>query len=326
MTRAVDDAMAAERPEKQTVRELWIDEVELQDQSPPDTRVPLYLTLPGARGGDIEALIDRGVLRRTGTPAIEEPEALKVVAIEHSPTAIIALQTRYPGLKIVEKSVADMLHSTGPLQWPVGKEKTYCRAQVVNLDFDTPLKGVVEHGQLVFPALALVRKLATLHASPSPIDWTLCLTLHGEAVWDTATDAMVCQFLAANFVRDVGFSEAARAVIGAELHEAICTDPGNVGLTGLDHAAQQAVLMVLVPKQIAFDAHSVGWNVDTVENLRYGGTSGRAPMVTWVLRFRWDARATTDPEAVYREALGRALRRRGHIAADGVLQRESGAT
>lgn len=325
MTRAVDDAMAAERPEKQTVRELWMDEVQRHEGEQLPDDVPLYLTLPGARGGDIEALIDRGVLRLTETGAIEDPEAMKVVAIEHSPSAVIALQRRYPGLKIVEKSVSDMLHSIGPLQWPTGSHKTYCRAQVVNLDFDTPLKGVVEHGQLVFPSLALVQKLATLHATPAPIDWTLGLTLHGETVWDSDTDALACRFLAANFARDAAFSGGAREVLGSELHQGVCDSPDSVGLNGLDRASQQRVLMVLVPKQIAFDAHTIGWNVDTVENLCYGGTENRAPMVTWLLRFRWDSRASTDPEALYREALGRSLRRRGEIAADGAISRISDA-
>jgi hypothetical protein len=89
----------------------------------------------------------------------------------------------------------------------------------------------------------------------------------------------------------------------------------------MDAQRQQRVLMVLVPKQIAFDAHTRGWSIDTVENLRYGGFGDRAPMVTWVLRFSWDARARTQPEQLYREALGRALARQGHIDAEGVLRR-----
>ena len=79
--------------------------------------------------------------------------------------------------------------------------------------------------------------------------------------------------------------------------------------------------MVLVPKRIAFDVHRDGWSVETTENIRYGGTDHRAPMVTWIMRFRWDARASTHPETVYREALASALLRCGQIDANGNLTR-----
>jgi len=45
-------------------------------------------------------------------------------------------------------------------------------------------------------------------------------------------------------------------------------------------------------------------------------------MVTWVLRFIWDARASAQPDEVYREALSRSLLRRGSIDTNGALQRD----
>lgn len=319
MPRDVDEAMAAERPEKRTVRALWVGEVELAHGSEPPEPVPLYLTMPGAAGGDIQALIDRGAISLTETGAIADAERLRLVAVEHSPSAVVELQRRFPGLKILEQPLHSLLHSTSPITWPRGEHRRLFRAQVVNLDLDSPLAGEVEHGQLSFPALGLVRKLATLHAVSPYVDWTLCLTLHGEVAWEGGSEQLACEFLAANFGDDVGFSEQARDVLGDDLHRAICEDPTAVGVRDLPAADQQRVLMVLVPKRIAFDAHREGWSVDTVENLRYGGTRRRAPMTTWVLRFQWDVRASTQPEAVYRDALSRALRRRGSIDADGNL-------
>jgi hypothetical protein len=322
MPRDVDEAMAAERPEKQTVRALWVGEVELADGSEPPEPVPLYLTMPGAAGRDIQALVDHGMIDLTETGAIADAERLRLVAVEHSPSAVVELQRRFPGLKILEQPLHSLLHSTSPVTWPVGEHKTLFRAQVVNLDLNGPLGGDVENGQLSFPVLGLVRKLATLHAVSPYVDWTLCLTLHGELAWTKDSEHLACEFLAANFANDATFSEQARAVLGDDLHRAICEDPTAAGVCDLPVIDQQGVLMVLVPKRIAFDAHREGWAVDTVENLRYGGTRRRAPMVTWVLRFTWDVRASTQPEAVYHDALSRALGRRGSIDVNGNLLHE----
>lgn len=314
--------MAAQRPEKQTVRGLWVNEVRIADGSEPPQSVPLYFTLPGAAGADIQALVDAGLIKLTETGAIADAERLRVVAVEHSPMAVVELQRRFPGLKILEQPLHSLLHSTSPVTWPVGEHKTLFRAQVVNLDLDSPLTAEVESGQLAFPILALVRKLATLHAVPPYVDWTLCLTLHGEVAWDCDCDKLACQFLAANFQNDPDFSDLARVVLGDDFHRAISEDPSSVGVRDRPHADQQRLLMVLVPKRVASDVHREGWGVDTVENLRYGGTRKCAPMVTWILRFGWDVRASTQPEAVYHDALGRALRHRGNIDAEGNLRRE----
>ena len=314
--------MAAERPEKQTVRSLWVKEARLFESAWEPGDFPLYLTLPGERGGDIRALANEGIIRLAENGAIIDPHELKLVAVESAPGAVIALQGRFPGLKILEQSVGNLLHSTSTVAWPTGETKRLFRARVVNLDLDEPLKAIVTDDQLSFPVLAWVRKLAVLHAVSPPVDWTLCLTLHGEVHWTVASDKMACEFLCANFERDAEFSAQAQATLGDDLHEAICKHPGKVGVRDLDAATQQRVLMVLVPKQIAFDAHSEGWSIDTVENLRYGGTDSRAPMVTWVLRFKWDPRARTAPDTVYREALARSLVRRGRIDANGNLTRD----
>jgi hypothetical protein len=316
--RGVDDAMAAERPEKGTVRALWVDEVRRAINV--DDDVPLYLTMPGALGGDIQALIDAGIIDRTETTAIARPERTRLVAVENSPEAIVRLQDTFPGLKILQEPVESLLHSDKLTSWPEGEHKRFFRARVVNFDLQCSLEASVKQGQLAFPTLALVRKLAILHADPAE-DWTLCLTLHGQLQWATEHEEKACQFLAANFQKDASFAAQAQAMLGQQLYEAICEDPTSVRFGQLDTTDQQRLLMVLVPKKISFDAHTHGWRVDTIENLRYGGSSQRAPMVTWILRFVWDERATTEADIVYRESLARVLEHSGHIDSAGQVSR-----
>ena len=311
--------MEADRPEKATVRGLWVDEVQRLDDSESD--VPLYLTMPGARGGDIQALIDAGVIDRTETVAIAEPGKIKLVAVESSPQAVVELQGKFPGLKILQEPIESLLHSEKLTSWPEGEHKRFFRARVVNWDMQCELDASLKQGQLSFPILALVRKLAILHSEPA-LDWTLCLTLNGGISWDAKREEKACQFLATNFARDEAFAQQARETLGDAIFDAIASDPTSARVGELSIADQQHVLMVLVPKKIAFDAHTHGWRVDTVENLRYGGSDKRAPMVTWVLRFIWDDRATTQADEVYRDSLARVLARRGHISHTGQLQRD----
>src|SRR5438128_8562239 len=175
MNRGVDRAMAAERPEKATMRSLWVEEVCRADSAGATDRVPLYVTLPGAHGRDIQALVDRGVLALSETGAVGDIADMRVVAIERSANALVELGKRFPGLKILDQSLEALLHSTGSFKWPRGEHHQLFRAQVINLDLDEPLKAPTQEGQLSFPSLALIRKDATIHADTPCVEWTLCL-------------------------------------------------------------------------------------------------------------------------------------------------------
>jgi hypothetical protein len=91
MHRPVDQAMAAERAEKATMRSLWAEEVCRMDACDAPDGVPLYVTLAGSEGRDIQALVDRGLVTRTETGAIADEHSLRIVAIERSPTAVVQL-------------------------------------------------------------------------------------------------------------------------------------------------------------------------------------------------------------------------------------------
>ena len=322
MERGVDRAMAAQRPEKQAVRDLWVEEVRrLDTEHDEGSDVPLYLTLPGRQAGDLHALIEAGLLEVTETSAIATPDAARVVAVEASAEAVIALNKEFPGLKILENRLENLLRATSDMVWPTKSERRWFRAKVVNFDLTSSLHARIHQGQLFFPALAMVAKVARLHAEEPCVDWSLCLTLNGGLTWEADVDHSVCQLLAGNFEEEPEYSDRARLVLGEEIHDAIREDPRAADLAGRNRDEQQRVVMALVPKCIARDAHRIGWHVDTVENLRYGGTDDTAPMVTWILRFTWDERASTQPMVVYREALRLALRRQGYIDGQGRVLR-----
>jgi hypothetical protein len=244
-----------------------------------------------------------------------------VVAVESSNEAVLELNRAYPGLKILEHKLEDLLQVSTDLAWPSKANRPWFRARVVNLDLTQSLRAEVRQGQLVFPVLRIVEKVARLHAEEPCVDWTLCLTLHGEIHWSAQADAMACQFLAGNFRDHPTFCEQARAVLGDPLHADICSRPTKVRVSELSVPHQGAILKMLVPKRIAFDSHQRGWLVATVENLSYGGVEGRAPMVSWIMRFSWDPRASTEAAALYRESLGTALENHGHIDGEGGVQR-----
>ncbi len=321
MTANVDNAMAAQRPAKKIVRKLWVKEVKRADGIAADPKTPLYLTLPGRQGGDLKALVEAGVIELTETGAIADTDPIRVVAVESSSDAVLELSQSFPGLKILEHRLEDLLQATSDLAWPSKENRRWFRAQVVNFDINAPLRAEVRQGQLVFPVLRMVEKVARLHAQEPSVDWTLCLTLHGELISTSKADALIARFLARNFQSDTEFSAEAGELLGDDIHSAICAAPDKVELHSRSISEQQAILTVLVPKRIAHESHQRGWHIATVENLCYGGSGGRAPMVTWILRFTWDERASTEPDVIYREALRSALKNRGVISEDGKLTR-----
>jgi hypothetical protein len=248
--------------------------------------------------------------------SIAEADAKKVVAAENSPMAALELVRRFPGLKIVEQSIENLIHSDNPTAWPTGEHVELCRAYVVNLDLNESLLGKLEGGRLTFPVLIWVSKIAQLHAQDPHLSWILCLTLHGEVHWSEQVASLVHKFLNENFSLEPEYAKGAQEHLGPDLYGAISRgQPIDWGSRGARD--QQAVLMALVPKQIAQLVHAQGWLVRTLRNLMYGGTDGRAPMVSWIIQFDWEPRATNTPSAAYRECLRHVFTGKGTIEEDG---------
>ena len=322
MATRVDTAMSEHRPEKETIRALWGDLVENVLGNVAGSNEPVYTTLSGAEGRDIRALVDRGVIRLTEVGAVAPEDAQKVVAIENRSLAVLELQERFPGLRIVTSAIQNIICGPKVFAWPEGDNKKFCRAAVVNLDLDECLKDEDDDGHTIFPILEWVSKLSQLHAQKPRTEWHLCLTLHGEINWSPSAGLEVQSFLAENFCRDSTFSKTTRGFIGDVLFERIET--GAIpDMRELSRVEQQKLLMVFVPKKIASFAFQHGYRLTVDHNLHYGGGKGTAPMVTWIIHFQNDRRASANPDAVYRESLRAVLVNAGNIAADGEIQTQA---
>lgn len=317
MTRSVDLAMDEERPEKIHVRRLWLERLQSYREYFPNDTIPLYLTLSGAHGRDIQMLIASGIIRTTESGAIAAQDQGVVVAIESNASAVLQLQRRIPGLKILHQPFDSFIRSTRLSRFPEGDHIRLCQARVINLDLNEPVRFEVVDGELQFAPLQWVHKLCVLHAE-GRLDWCLLLTLHGEAIWDIEETKVVAQFLSENFSRETTFASDATAMLGEKLYGQIHSGsiPAAMKLTT---AEQQKLLMLYVPKRIAQTANQYGWRAETLRNLRYGGIAQRAPMVTWIIDFRWDPRVSSKPDAIYRDSLKLLLSGAGTIAEDGTV-------
>jgi hypothetical protein len=311
--------MAEDRPEKQRMRALWADAYERIKQARPNLAPqPRLLTMPGIEASDIQVLIDRGLVEVTESKAIAEDELPNIAAVESDLAAIAALKNRFPGMRIIRDTVANALHSEAGSIYPSGIPKLLLRADMVNLDLNQPLVPRFAGLQLEFPVLRHVQKLAQLHADSPRVNWTLCLTLHGEVHWDSDAREAVCRFLAENCTREPAFADAMFALLGEETSNAIISlCPDDLPLEDVE--MQQTLLMVCVPKRILSDVHTQGWALTCRHNVRYGGADMKAPMVSWIIDFVEDPRGSSEPDALYRECLRSVLDNTARIDAAGDL-------
>ncbi len=315
--RPVDLAMAENRPEKKAVRNLWLEEVRAIAQQNPGGNEPWYLSLPGSEGLDIQMLIEDGLISLTEVNSIAEKDQGKVVAVESSNRAVAALQRKFVGLQIREVDFRSLIRAEGVFRWPEGDDEKFCRARVVNLDLNCPLEADIDDRNVTFRVLAWIEKLCHIHAKPPRLDWTLCLTLHGEIAWPEDANRYAQKFLRENLGREPFFDEGCRAFFGADLYEAT-TGEIAANFNDFDRTEQQKIVMVLVPKIISRLVHDKGWRVRTERNLRYG-TGQHAPMVTWIVKFTWDQEALAEPDANYCEALRNIFSGAGVVTGEGEI-------
>src|SRR5215831_7727151 len=102
--RPVDAAMAEERPAKNHVRGIWVEEVRQQKAMSSAERL-YYLTLAGRSGLDIKLLIEAKVIATTESGAISDTDNRRVVAVEKDSPAVLEIQRRFPGLKVLEGDI-----------------------------------------------------------------------------------------------------------------------------------------------------------------------------------------------------------------------------
>jgi hypothetical protein len=303
------------------MRQLWVDAVGVADNlaGPHKTDPPLYLTLPGAHGLDVQRLIDAGLVQVAENGAIAPQDVWKVVAVERNNKASLVLKERLRGLRVLNQDISGILASTGPLTWPRGEYERWCRARVVNLDLNNSLRCERwDGGRAVFPTVNLVSKLAQLHLKPPALDWVLCLTLAAQIEWSSDHCEMVQWFLRENFRNEERFAVDSRALLGEHLFDALMSEH-PVDMAALSGDMKQALLMVFVPKKIVRETHGQGWKILTTHNLRYGGRDSQR-MVSWLMQFTQEPRVDVEPGAVYSESLAAALAGAGVIDMDGELR------
>jgi hypothetical protein len=317
--------MAAERPDKQQVRMMWGKQVEKAADGWSGGEA-LYLTLAGANGYDIRHLVDIGLIETTETGAVADSEAQKVIAVERGVNAYTQLRERFPGLTVLNDSIESLAGGDEDTTvYPAKRDKIRkaLRARVVNLDYNQPLVVAVnDSGWVQYPQLTLVQKLAQLHASVSPVEWILLLTLNGQIEWPTSAHSSVREYLAENISSYAAFAEDCRRCLGEELVSNI-TELDAIDFGKLTASEQQLIIAALVPKKIATSVHNSGWRTTTVANWTYGGVNQAAPMCTWATHFTWDSRT---PGRVYQDSLATIFSSFAAVSPDGKVVTKSDHT
>ena len=314
----IDTAMEDNRPAKQAVRMLWLNQAKHYNDLYPDDDVPLYLTLSGAKAHDIKLFAEHNLIKLTEVHGIAAESQKRVVAIERSNLAVTKLLQELPGLEVVVQEFKAFIGGDSLIRFPAGRSENFGCAKIVNLDFQEPLSVRVDGGVLVYPIFNWIDKLAQIHSAKKPtFDWCLCLTLNSDINWPLTAFNGMRDFLKENFARVPDFGAACEGLMG-DIYGQIRGDK-DLKIDELTSEDHQKILMAFVPKKIAHMVHSHNWQVVTTHNLRYGGDQNQAPMVTWVFTFQWDTRASSTPEAVYRDCLKKIFTSVGYIAQDGTI-------
>ena len=262
-------------------------------------------------------LIKQGLLELTESGAVAADQQFRVVCIERDGMAVAELNRQFPGMKIVEGTVEDLLAWQSQFTWPSTRDRRLFRARVVNLDLDNALVARRAGELMVFPVIEVIRKLLELHATPRRLQWTLCLTLHGEIPWPGEVAESAQAFMRENLNRDVEFRAHAASALTQEFVERLLA-ASTIDFRDLHREEQQRFLMVFVPKKIAQVVQNLGWRLVTKHNFRYG-TPPNAPMAAWILEFIPAASLISTPDTGYREALRDIFSNFTQIASDGSL-------
>jgi len=303
MPTSVDAAMADDRPAKQAVRRgMWLDALKRR-ASTRSGEVPLYVTLAGAEGRDIDMMVDEGLIELTETGAIASKSLRTVIAIESNSDARSQLLEKFYGLEVLPDRFESLIRGDSQIRYPTGRDIEVWRSAVINLDLNQPL--VIEQRGDDSVACGLIEnvvKIATIQRStPQEGGWSLLLTLHGallvrDAEERTKVSRALAHILEVNFAASSAFAERFVGLTGAQPDadwlEGICTIRGTDDDPATE-AHRQLTLLMLVPKLIVDRTAGMGWAISVTESAHYGG-QGDAPMVTWSIDFSPTSSAGTS--------------------------------
>ncbi len=306
--------MRDDRAAKRTVRKRWVDEVKKY----PEANGPVYLTLPGAEGKDIDLLIEEGVIQLTDTGAIAEADIRKVVAVESNSEAVLSLQRKFVGLRIHESPIQNIISGVGPYAWPNAEISRDLCAKVVNIDLDKALKAET-NGSVRFPIIDVIQKISQLHSmrpdrSP-PEPWSLCLTVNSSVNWPPEAVTYFFRFLGEN-CEHVGFERKAREILGDAMVHELKAHPDEMRFEHISINHRRALLCIFLPKLILSKINDHGWSATQCTAWSYGdGTD--AAMTTVMLSFGLSQYET--PAQRYQANLSKIFDELGHIDEDGTV-------
>jgi hypothetical protein len=283
MSPSVDEAMADDRPAKQTVRSAWMDHLEsAKDRL--GNHAPLYLTLCGASGTDVLLAAKRGIIRLSEVGGIHEDDLNQVVAVERSLRAVGALQTKIPGLNIRIANFPELLQGNNPTAWPGPDDSRFCRAKVVNLDLNGKYESSLGSTGIFFPIATWVNKLAMLHSQETAIDWTLFLTVNSRCEWDNETWGYAQNVLRHNMENHQDFLDGIRSVCSESVVEAISSE--TCVLEEMSDQDMQGMLIAFIPKTLCQSLPN-GYVLNVRRSFAYGAEkSTTATMVSLIVEFQ----------------------------------------
>jgi len=320
----VHQAMANQRPEKVTIRQLWINQAILHSQQSAENATPLYTTLSGHEGHEFRLLHEAGLLQLTETGAVESSCLHKFIAIEQNATAYASLSTKFPGLKIVRESIQNIVLGHTKLRYPVGEVEKICRSKIINLDLNEPWMPRLQGDQWIIPTCRGIEKFAELHASDPKLHWTLLLTLHGECPWSIDAQSVISGKINDLFHTYPALIEEVQDWIGEELLTNIRNNH-VIDFSTVPKLLQQKLLMWVVPMCVALACRQQGWAISVLENIHYGQHPEHAPMVSWIIDFQIPTRQALTFEPELRNCLETILNRAAHITPDGEIHYYNGA-
>jgi hypothetical protein len=311
--RLIDRAMSSDRPAKDSIRTWWVEEAKSRLPVARRLKVPVYFTLPGAAGRDIQALINEGLIRVNESGGILDEDAGLIVALENNMLAYGELKKRFPGLAVRHTSVEALLGNQ-PDQYPTGLDKKLCRATIINLDFNSALQ-VATDGSV--KAIVLAEKFARIHEGSKDrpvVPWALCLTLNASFTGADVNVESQHSFL----LDQVADSDELRVAL-QEIAPWLLEHDYDLA-TEADTEKLQRALACLVPTLIARTVSQHGWRVAAKYLARYGhDAQDTASMVTFVLDMTWDEAARAQPNAAAKQTHGTLAQAMRAVGKDGTV-------
>ncbi|QDW29019.1 hypothetical protein FFF93_003925 [Arthrobacter sp. KBS0702] len=276
--RAIDLAMASASESKNYIRSRWIQEINRRRVGH-DSGV-LYVTLCGAHGLDISALIDAGVIGLTENDSIAAADAGLVVAYEKNMPAVAAVKRKFPGLKVVESDIHEKLRVGALFASPSREDKQIFRAPVINLDYDGNVR--IQDGKSPFVEAAV--RLAEFHASDMK-SWSLLITANASISWDEDGQKWAKSFLSQYLEEELVLSQKVQSDVRFLAEDC--------DLRQVDFDVQQYIVSIFLPLRLADDLVSRHWLVSPSSVFVYSGGGG-APMVSWILSIDHDPSAPAN--------------------------------